>query len=442
MMTLKTRIDDRSLTAAILLTIIVVAVVARLLAAVYMGDSTPPYKDESSYSILAQRLVDGHGLSFAEYWYPVAQPDEPTSQWSFLYTGFIAVVYSILGFHPLAVRIISAVIGGILLPWMIFRLSKRVRPDDERLALLAAALTAIYAYFILFSAQLMTETFFIIAVVWSLERAISLEQQLGKGEKSLRNLGITALGMGISLALATLLRQSILPWLVPLFLYLLWTGYRNQLLRRTILVLGLATFLVTISILPFTIRNYRVYDEFLLLNSNAGYAMYAAQHPHHGTSFQAFQGAPLPTDIRPVPQNEAEWDRVLLRAGIDFIIEDPGRYALLSLSRVADLFMFWPSPDTSLFNNIGRVVSFGLFLPIMLLGLWVSRHDWRRYTLLYLFMAFYAVMHLLTWSMIRYRLPIDAVLMLFAAMGLMAIIQRLQNYFIQRKQLNADLDTG
>ncbi len=406
--------------------IIVIAIIARLLAAFYMGDSTPPFKDESSYSILAARLVDGHGLSFAEYWYPVAQPDEPTAQWSFLYTGFVAVVYWIFGFHPLAVRVISAVIGGILLPWMVYRLSKRVKPEDERLALLAAAMTAIYAYFILFSAQLMTETFFIIAVIWSLERAILLQQQLGKGENSFRKLGITALGMGVSLGLATVLRQSILPWLVPLFLFLSWIGYRNQLLKRTILALGLTTIVVVAFILPFTIRNYRVYDDFLLLNSNAGYAMYAAQHPHHGTSFQAFQGAPLPTDIRPLPLNEAEWDRVLLRAGIDFIIEDPGRYALLSLRRVADLFMFWPSPDTSLINNIGRVISFGLFLPIMLLGLWVSRHDWRRFTILYLFMAFYAVMHLLTWSMIRYRLPIDAVLMLFAAMGLMAIFQRFE----------------
>ncbi len=49
-------------------------------------------------------------------------------------------------------------------------------------------------------------------------------------------------------------------------------------------------------IAPFTIRNYIVYDNFLLLNSSAGYAMCAAQHPLHGTSFGEYRtGYPCPT---------------------------------------------------------------------------------------------------------------------------------------------------
>jgi hypothetical protein len=162
----------------------------------------------------------------------------------------------------------------------------------------------------------------------------------------------------------------------------------------------------------------------LLLNSNAGYAMYSAQHPMHGADFQAFAAAPLPTDLEPMPQNEAEWDRALLARGMAFIAEDPGRYAQLSLSRMADYFMFWPSAETSGINNAGRILSFALFLPVMLYGLWLSRLDWRRYWLLYAFMLFYSVMHILTWAMIRYRLPVDAVLLLFAALGAAALYTR------------------
>ena len=39
-------------------------------------------------------------------------------------------------------------------------------------------------------------------------------------------------------------------------------------------------------------------------------------------------------------------------------------------------------------------------------------------TLLYLFIAVYTVIHLLSWALIRYRLPVDAVLIIFAAYGL------------------------
>jgi len=72
-------------------------------------------------------------------------------------------------------------------------------------------------------------------------------------------------------------------------------------------------------------------------------------------------------------------------------------------------------------NNIGRVLSFGLFLPFFAYGLWLSRLEWRRFSLLYLFIGFYTLMHLLTWSMVRYRLPVDGVLIIFAAIALLKL---------------------
>jgi len=223
-------------------------------------------------------------------------------------------------------------------------------------------------------------------------------------------------------------------------------------------------------ILPWTYRNYRVYGEFLLLNSNSGYAMYSAQHPMHGMNFIEHGAAPLPEELRGRGLNEAEWDRELMRRGIGFVLAEPGRYILLSLSRVPDYFEFWPT-ETTLLHNAGRLISFTLYLPFMLYGLYlagkaasqrdsrtaqqrisvsmeqqrsesnphVSRitHHATRNThheirntqhairntlqsplgLLYLFMFFYSVLHILTWAMPRYRLPVDAAAMPFAALG-------------------------
>jgi hypothetical protein len=408
-------------TGWLLIAILIVAVVLRILVAIYLGDSTPPAKDETSYSLLAGRLAGGYGYSFSEAWYPFAPAGAPTAHWSFLYTAFIAAIYALVGFHPLAVRLITAVAGGILLPLMLYRLTRRVLPERPNLALIAAACAAIYAYFVLFSAMLMTETFYIVAILYSLERAIALEQQLKAGERPGWKL---LFGLGISLALATLLRQAVLPWVVILFAWLLWAGRRHNNLQQAIRSLLISGFTLLLFILPFTIRNYLVYGDFLLLNSNAGYALYSAQHPLHGTSFQAFTAAPLPADIDPYPKNEAQWDNALMRRGIEFIIEDPGRYILLSISRAADYFMFWPSSETSLINNIGRVLSFGLFLPVMIYGLVLSRHKWRRFELVYIFILFYSLLHLMTWSMVRYRLPVDALLLIFAALGILDLTNR------------------
>jgi hypothetical protein len=241
--------------------------------------------------------------------------------------------------------------------------------------------------------------------------------------------------MGLALGIAALFRQSILPWAPVMGLWLLWRGRRHGAFGAAFLALVGAAAVVILCILPFTIRNYLVYDEFLLLNSNAGYAMYAAQHPMHGASFQEYRAAPVPDDLRGL--NEAEIDKVLLRRGISFILAEPGRYALLSLSRVRDYFEFWPTPGTPLINNVGRVLSIALFLPFMMYGVWLALRDPARspaHTLLHredvaflvLFMAFYTSLHILTWAMSRYRLPVDAVALPFAALALLDVAQKLK----------------
>jgi hypothetical protein len=108
------------------------------------------------------------------------------------------------------------------------------------------------------------------------------------------------------------------------------------------------------------------------------------------------------------------------------------RYLRLSLSRVTDYFRFWPSLDTPLLHNVGRVVSAGLYLPFMVYGLWVSRREWRRFRLLYIFMIFYSLLHILTWAMVRYRLPVDAVLLFFAAIALVELWE-----WLRRRLLHA-----
>jgi hypothetical protein len=108
--------------------------------------------------------------------------------------------------------------------------------------------------------------------------------------------------------------------------------------------------------------------------------------------------------------------------GIGFVLEDPIRYARLSLSRVADYFLFWPTAGSSLVSNVSRVASFGWLWPFMIAG---AVQALRRSGsvvqalrspagLLTLFAFVYTGIHLLSWALVRYRLPVDAALLAFA----------------------------
>jgi hypothetical protein len=429
--------------------ILAFSVLLRVGVALYLGDvvdAPPLLTDQRSYHSLAVRLLGGHGYSFERAWYPFTPADAPTAHWSFLYPLFVAAVYGVFGAHPLAARLVQAVLGGVLLPWMVYRLARRVfspSPPSPGLPLIAAAIAAVYLYFVLYAATLMTETFYIVALLWSLEVGLRVGNRLRAGERV--PAGLT-LQLGLSLGLAALLRQSILPWVPVLFVWLLWqtrattvgTLERSnvQTLKRSnvpsIFPLFLAGLVLLACILPWTVRNYVVYDEFLLLNSNTGYAMYSAQHPMHGTGFREFDAAPLPEDVRGL--NEAQMDRELMRRAVRFVLDDPVRYLLLSLSRVRAYFEFWPTFDTTLLHNVGRVGSFGLFLPFMLYGLYLAIRRLRSapadahfascILLLAIFGIFYSLLHILTWAMVRYRLPVDAVLIPFAALAIRDIYAR------------------
>lgn len=428
-----------------LIAILTLSVVLRVAVAIYLGDvvdAPPLLTDQRSYAALGERLITGHGFSFDRGWYPFTDANTPTAHWSFLYSMFVAAVYAVFGVHPLAVRIVQAILGGLMLPLMVYlfarhvfgathssTLSQKINErglNTDNIALLAAGIAAIYFYFVLYAATLMTETFYIAALLWSLERAIGLAEY-----PTLKRAAL----LGTSLGITTLLRQSVLPWVAVLAVWLVWVGWRNGYLRHMIAGASVALALMFAAIAPFTLRNYLVYGQFLLLNSNAGYAMYSAQHPMQGTTFQEFAAAPVPDDLRGL--NEAQKDRILMQRGIGFVLADPGRYLLLSLSRVPDYFEFWPAPDTTFINNIGRVGSWGLFLPFIIYGLWLalraagprSTAGWIGFSmtplaLIVLFTSVYSLLHILTWAMPRYRLPVDAALVPFAALAICDLVRQ------------------
>jgi 4-amino-4-deoxy-L-arabinose transferase-like glycosyltransferase len=392
--------------------VLFVAVLVRIPMAFYMGDQVtvlPGIHDQISYDALARSLLAGQGYRFTEHWYPFTPANTPTAHWSFLYPLYLAGIYRLIGYHPLGARLFQGIVGGALMCLFIYLIGRRI--VSERVALLGAGLAAVYGYFIYYSVALMTETFFIVMVLLSLLVSLQL-----KDEPSLARWIL----LGLSLGVATLIRQTILLFAPVLFVWLFWELKGRIRLWHFVVSLGMIVLLIT----PWTMRNYHVYRQFLPLNSNAGYALYASNHPHLGTDWRNENiVVPVPEEL--AGQNEAAINHALLRKGIGFVLEDPGRYLWLILDKALEYFQFWPSSQSSSISNLARVLSFGLYMPFMLLGLLLSLSHWRNYIPLYLFATVHTGIHLISWPSIRYRLPVDAVLMLFAGLAVLTPVRRL-----------------
>jgi hypothetical protein len=328
-------------------------------------------------------------------------------------------------------RLLQAVIVGLLQPYLAFCLARQLLPTGagRTVPLLSAGLTAIYPYFVYYAATLMTEPFFITAVLASLVVTIEISQR-----RTVEDVTRLALTLGLVLVAAVLLRQLFLLF-IPLLWLWLWLATRaasaRSLAIRSILIPGALLSLVLLFTSAF---NYARFNRLVLLNTNAGFAFYWANHPVYGDRFiAASEMADGYNDLVPVELrhlDEASLDQALLRLGLEFVVDDPARYLRLSLSRIPHYFKFWPDPDSGLISNVMRVGSFGLLLPFMIYGLLQSVISVARLKragqssppyaaclLVYLFIGIYTLIHLLSWAQIRYRLPIDAVLVIFAAMA-------------------------
>ncbi len=443
--------------------ILIVAVCLRVASAVYQGDSVVPLPgtyDQVSYHELAVRVLEGHGFSFGTGWWPATRAGEPTAHWSFLYVLYLAAVYAAVGIHPLVARLLQAVLAGLLQPWLTWRLGSRF--FGERVGLIGAGIAAVYAYFVYYAGSLITETFYLVAILWALDRATTMA---AKPAGSIR-VG-SWVHLGLALGCTVLLRQVFL-FMVPLvLLYLGWQlawkpGISSGGLKRFARGGAVSLLVIGFMIVPWTVRNYRAFDRLVLLNTNAGFAFFWGNHPIHGYFFipilpgaESGSGTPgygdlIPDDLRHL--SEAALDQALMQRGIGFVLADPVRYLVLSASRAVEYFKFWPTPDSGLVSNLSRVGSFGVCLPFMLAGLVLSLarfrpvgalpgggvngcsatgnrkgsssladHEGRSRegTVLLLGLAgAYTLLHLGTWALVRYRVPVDALTILFAAVAM------------------------
>lgn len=413
------------------------AILLRVLSALFQGNTVevlPGIFDQISYDTLARRIVDGYGFSFAEQHWPVTKAGEPTAHWSFLYTLYLAGFYSLFGPQPLFARLVQAVIVGGLQTILIYRIGEKV--FSRTIGVIAAGIAAFYAYFVYYSGALMTEPFYITAILYSLFIAMQL------GENNDKSLEIKlGLSLGIALAAAMLLRQVYLLF-IPFLISWLWMARIKRGLGLPIVSTLLSVSLVVVFIIPVSLYNYSRFGRFVLLNTNSGYAFFWGNHPIYGTRFIPILPPEMVTYQELIPEevrhlDEAALDQELLKRGVQFVLDDPRRYVLLSLSRIPAYFTFWPSSGSGLVSNISRVASFGIALPFMLYGLFLAIR--RSYSgeenrflaifispvgLLLLFALVYTGVHLLTWALIRYRLPVDAVLFPFAALGVSDLYAR------------------
>lgn len=388
-----------------LVIVLLLAALTRFSAALYLGNEVSGLSgahDEISYSMLGQRFAEGHGLTFPRPWYPWIGVDAPQSYYSATMSLYLAAIYLVFGYHPVVARLITAVLSTLVVG-MIYLLARRL--FGETVALVSGLIAACYAYLVFYGVTLVTETPFILSLLVAIYLAYRFVES--------PSIWIT-IALGVSLAVAVLFRMAVV-FYVPFLLA--WIVLQQR--RRWVMAL-IPIVIIVLSLLPFTIRNYLMWDRVLLLESQFGHVFWNGNHPGHQGDFHPFEVFPIPEEVLS-SRNDAEITNRLLRMGIENVARDPVDFLRLTVTRLREFFTFWPTADSTIQANLLRVISFGVVLPFAVAGLILNARRWRELVLVLLYLVIHTGVYAISWTMIRYRVPLDTFLIIFAAYALVSV---------------------
>lgn len=217
-----------------------------------------PTGDGFFYHVHAVDLLQGNGY--------VNVDRSPANTWMPGWPAFLAAVYAVFGVHPKAAMALNALLAACT-ALLVTRLGRAL--FGPRVGWLAGGLYAVWPGLIYYSATLFNETLFsfLVALLLNLAR----DAAHAKAHRALR---FAATGFTLG-ACAWVKAEPLLLGVSLAAYFATVAGDRRRLARETALCLGLAILVV----LPWTIRNYVVFDRLIPTAAGGGGVLAAANHP-------------------------------------------------------------------------------------------------------------------------------------------------------------------
>ena len=309
----------------------------------------------------------------------------------------IATVMRLTGCGVMGVKVFFAVVSSITI-YFISRLAYSILPN-KKAAVLAAAIAAIYPFFIYYSSLVLSETLFLLLVTLVFLSTLASDEK--NGWKTGLLLGVTHLTR-------------------PTFIYFLpfiwgWMLFVKKVPLRSV-ILSMLCFCILV--VPWGVRNYKVLGRFNLSTSSSGQVLWEGNNPWNTTGGVSGSFPNPKTYLKSVPREKGEFeqDDWKKEQAVTFIKDNPGQFVVLSWKRFIRFWHLWPNNE-SLSSWKYKVVSLGSFGVVLLLFLLSPVLLWRqrnKLALIYLFTAYYTAIHMITIGSIRYRLPLEPLLIAIA----------------------------
>jgi hypothetical protein len=412
------------------------------------ADHTGPVAYE--HGRIAESLLAGKGFCIE-----FLGTEGPTSQQAPFYPFLLAASYGCFGAGSppaiLAVQLLQCVAGTVLVLALVW-LGWSFLPDRPSVGWVAGLGAAVYPTHLYMVTHLQVAVW--AAMVLTLLLAVTASPRWRK------TMGGAVLAGSIAGVL--LLIEPILALALPVCAVVFWLGegegrwqarFRRGPLGRVVLLAGTAALVIT----PWTARNLLVHGELVFIKSTFGYAFWQGNNPisrgtdkipkasaeglrldHNGTLaemdralWEARHETLYIDDVLLKPTgyrefaglSEPERSRLLGRRAWQFIRSHPAQYRRLCLQRLG-YFLLFDETNPKAANRLYRATTV-VWLVLAGMGLLVSLERWRAIWPTYAIFVLVTLFHSLVIVSARFRIPVEPLSFVWAAMAVAPLVVRL-----------------
>lgn len=348
-----------------------------------------------------------------------------------LYPYFLASVYSLFGIDITALRILQHCVA-VCTVVMIFLIGERL--FSRKVGFFAGIIAALYGPFVFYGNLLLVETLKVFFGTTSLYLCILARQ------KQEAHWWFVA---GISIGGAILCRPSDALMAGAVVAWIMF-GINDDLKYRLKSVVLLLSAIVLL-ILPITIRNYVVSGEITVLTTNGGLNFYLGNNPRAVGIYYNVDQLDLANDPDGRIYLETTYGKGFSHAesstywrgqAFDYVWNRPSDFIALLFKKL--LLVFHYKEISQLGYNyrfieqygvsvLGILPTFLFVFPLAAVGMYVTIKEWRKYSVLYIFLAAQILGIILFFVTDRFRLSILPYLILFESAGIAWIVEWWKN---------------
>jgi hypothetical protein len=274
-----------------------------------------PIIDFKTYFERGQEIAQGEGYH---------EGDRPTAWFPVGYPAFLAILFSIFPTSVTTVELSNVALQLIAI-WFSGLIAFNIW-NQRAIMNLTMLLLACWPNHLAYCSIIATESLF---------SALSLAAVycLMKGRERLSFSMVSGILFGLSALVKT---QAIL---LPAVLFGSWficRIWKNPGLVKTLIIRGALTYIIMLSvILPWSLRNYKTFGQFVLISTNGGINLFIGNNPISNGCYTLYQDQ---VEALGETRHEAELDKKASQAAWKYIQDHPGHFTRLMRLKLYHLY--------------------------------------------------------------------------------------------------------